>query len=259
MVFCGTKNQLQALIENAIRDFLNEEILKFVQDGMSLEEMLKQQTEESGPFAEAATAVIKRFTSKTENVEVMLSLELSVLYDFGPKEEIGICFEMKSGFSGKVFVLSDLTANIESATHIDCRIRSKTKEWHFQIKRYPSEHLEFTQEAIIKYFGEIFEKYGKMTGTNLVLLLQPILEAATIPLDFKKIHQALVLMGDKVSFDEVALIFNANNKKISLARIFPDLKIASKPLQFRSEKYQEMQRNWENQVRSQLNKDNSFN
>jgi len=72
-------------------------------------------------------------------------------------------------------------------------------------------------------------------------------------------HQALVLMGNKISFDQVALIFNANNKKISLVRIFPDFKIAAKPLQFLSEKYQEMQNKWENQMHNQLKKTNPNN
>ena len=259
MIFCVTKNQLQALVENAIRGFLTEEILKFTRDGMSLEEMLKQQIDESGSFAEALETAIKRFTSKTENVEVHLALDLVTLYNFGPKKEIGICFEMKSGFNKKVSTLSDLTTNIKSATHIDCRIRSKKEEWHFQIKRYPSEYLKFTQKAIIEYLEKVFEKYGEMTDTHLILLLQPTLEAATTPLDFKKMHQALVLMGNKISFDQVALIFNANNKKISLVRIFPDFKIAAKPLQFLSEKYQEMQNKWENQMHNQLKKTNPNN
>ncbi len=248
-MFCCRRNQLRALMENEIKELVANEALKFAEEGMSLEEMVKQQTEESGSFNGALTAAIEKFTNRTENTEVYIALELSTLYNFGPPDEILICFEMKKGFSGKISRLSDLTANMESATHIDCAIRSKTKEWHFQIKRYPSEHLEFTQEAIIAYLREIFGKYGGMKGTNLVMLLQPSGEAATAPLNLEKIHQALVSMREVISFDEIAVTFNANNRSILLARVFPDFQIGSKPLQFRSEKYQEEQREWERRMR----------
>lgn len=244
-------------MENKIKELVDNEILKFTRKGVLLQAMMKQQIDESGPFNDALTTEIKKFTNKTENVEIQIALDLSTLYDFGPQNEILVCFEMKGEFLGKISTFSDLTTNIESATHVDCTIRSKNKEWHFQIKRYPSEYLEFTQEAIIAYFRDTFGKYGRMNGTTLIILLQPTGKAVTTPLDFKKIHQALTSMREAVSFDEVAITFNANNKSIMLARVFPDFRMGSKPLQFRSEKYREEERDWEGRMRSRQDSDDS--
>lgn len=248
MMICIHRNQLYALVENEIRELVDNEALKFTREGMSLGEMVRQQIDETGPFNDALAAAIRKFTNRTEHVEIQVALDLSNLYDFGPQDEILICFEMNKGFRGRISTLSDLVTNIESATHVDCTIRSKKKEWRFQIKRYPSEYLEFTQEAIIAYLQEIFGKYGVMKGTNLILLLQPRGKAATTPLDFEKVHQALVSMKEVISFDKVAITFNANNKDILLISVFPDFQIGSKPLQFRSEKYQEEQRNWKERM-----------
>jgi len=251
-MFCIPKNKLKALLEREIVEFLDEERLKFSKKGMSLEEMVKQQTEESGPFDAAVTAAIERFTNKTENVEVHLAIALANIYDFGPPEQVTICFEMKSKFNGKVNSLNDLTTNIENYTHVDCAIQSSGEEWRFQIKQYPSTYLDFTTEGIVNYLEKIFAKYGDMADTKLILLLQPdTQEAAMTELDFKAMHQRLLSMAKNISFSEVAIVFNENMKIISLIRVFPDFKKGKTPLQFLSPKYKDIQKKWEDEMRGQ--------
>jgi len=251
MMFCIPKDELSLLLENEIKRFTFEEILKFFETGLTLEEMAEQQINESGPFNEACTVAIKKFSNKTENVEIHLALSLSDIYSLGPKNEISICFEMKDDFNKKISNLSDLTANIECATHIDCSIVSRKKEWRFQMKRYPSEYLKFNDKKIISYLKKIFSKYGEMADTNLIILLQPTQKAATTPINFEKIYQSMKSIASKISFGEVSFIFNANMKNIMLIRVFPDFIKTKVPLKFKSPKYQELQKKWEEEIRKQ--------
>ena len=156
---------------------------------------------------------------------------------------------MKDGFNGKARSLSELVANIKDATYIDCVIRNKTSEFRFQIKRFPSEYLDFSQEGILSFLDGIFRKYTDMSDTNLVILLQPAEEATTTPLDFETIHQALKPKASQISFGEVSFLFNANMESITLRRVFPDSAQKSTPLRLRSEKYQELQRKWKDEMR----------
>lgn len=252
MMFCIPKNQLKALLEREVVEFLDEERLKFSKKGMSLEEMVKQQTEESGLFDMAVTVAIEGFTNKTENVEVHLAIALANIYDFGPPEQVTICFEMKSKFDGQINSLNDLTANIENYTHVDCAIQSSGDEWRFQIKRYASTYLDFTTEGIVSYLEKTFAKYGDMASTKLILLLKPdTQEAAMTQLDFKAIHERLTSMTKSISFSEVGIVFNENMKTISLVSVFPDYKKGKTPLQFLSPKYKDIQKNWADEMRRQ--------
>jgi len=96
MKFCIFRNKLLSLLESEIEEITFGEILRFSKTGFVLEEMMKQQINDSGPFSEALTTAIEKFANKTENVEIHLALSLSAIYDLGPKNEIAICFEMNT-------------------------------------------------------------------------------------------------------------------------------------------------------------------
>jgi len=252
MRFCISRDKLILLLENEIKKFTFEEILRFSKAGFALGEMIKQQISDSGPFNEALAEAIKKFTNKTENVEINIALSLSAIYDLGPKNEIAICFEMKNGFNGKISTFSDLTANIESATHVDCSLICRKTEWCFQIKRYPSAYLEFSENGISAYLKKLFnEKYGEMSDINLIILLQPEQEAATTPINFGNIYQLVKSMPRKISYGEVSFIFNANMKDMMLIRVFPEFIKTKMPLELKSPKYQELQNRWAEEIRKQ--------
>ena len=182
-------------------------------------------------------------------MEIHLALSLSAIYDLGPKNEIAICFEMKNGFNGKISTFSDIVANIENATHVDYSLICRKTEWCFQIKRYPSAYLKFSENGILAYLKKLFnEKYGEMSDINLIILLQPEQEAATTPINFENIYQSVKPMPRKISYGEVSFIFNANMKDMMLIRVFPGFVKTKMPLEFKSPKYQELQNRWAEEI-----------
>ena len=66
----------------------DREVAKFIREGLSLEEISRQQEEETGPYYEEVEDAIEKFSNKTENIEVMSAITLAQIYDFNPKEEI---------------------------------------------------------------------------------------------------------------------------------------------------------------------------
>ena len=257
MLFCTKINDLQRVLENEMIQNTDREVAKFIREGLSLEEISRQQEEETGPYYEEVEDAIEKFSNKTENIEVMSAITLAQIYDFNPKEEILICFEMKDKFDGRAVTLSDFTKNFKTDTHVDCAIRLRDKEWRYQITRYNSKHQNFTDEGIISYIKNVLVGYGNMSDTALILLLQPLEDAAISSLNFEKIHKALLAIAKSITFKEISLAFNANMKTLSLVRVFPKLEHGGVPLQMRSPKYQKIQEIWEDEMRKKKEQENT--
>jgi len=238
--FCISKNKLKKLLEAKTQERLLSQIEKF-KDSLPLEEMFNQMEQGSGVFDDSMSKDTTKFTNKTENVEAFLAIDLSDMYF--PDEESKICFEMKKGFSSSEITFDELIAGVECDTHIDCSVKGKEKSFYFQIKRYPQAYLEHTTESITKYIKEAVGGYGDMTGTILVILLQPNTETPS-EIDFPKIYQNLQSIKDKISFQEIDFIFNDKNQYIIWHQVFPESGHYKKPLVLLSDRYKKEQEKW---------------
>lgn len=239
--FCISKIKLKKLLEIKTQERLMGQIEKF-KSSLSLQEMFSQMENGIGIFDEAMNRDTARFTNKTENVEAFLAIDLSDLYF--PDEEPEICFEMKKGFpSSSEITFDELIAGVECDTHIDCSIKGNQKSFDFQIKRYPQAFLEHTTEGLTKYIKETVGGYGDMSNTILIILLQPNTEAPS-DIDFPKIHQNLQSIKNKISFQEIDLLFNDKNQYIIWHQVFPLSGHYKKPLVLLSDRYKKEQDKW---------------
>lgn len=236
---CIPKNKLRALYVYDMRERTASWMLKFLNHFWPIE-MHKQLEEESGEFYDYSQFEIKKFTKKTENAEILTSLELSDFY-FGSEVNTDICFEIKRRISIKnLKTYKDLTDGIESNTHVDCFISKDGQGLEFQIKRYPQERLALNTDSFVKFIEEKNRRYGAMQKTILAILIQPIPFSPLHIIFFKTVHELLVGKGS-INFAEVVLLYNDKNKNMVIRRVFPDYIAASKPIEFKSAKYKQLQ------------------
>lgn len=235
--YCISNTLLKELWGKKNRNRLNNQILKF--ENLSLSEMTTQMENDKGIFYESMTEDTNKFTSKTQNVEILLATDLSEFYF--PKIETEICFEMKRNFSApKNISYDEITANIENNTYIDCSIRSGKKKFDFQIKRYSQEHFAFTSGAMSDFILKVVRGYGDMSKTILIILLQPDKEPKD-HFDFKEIYNNISRIKNEISFDEINFVFNDELQQLIWWQVFPAFGLAKKPLVFTSGKYQKIQ------------------
>ena len=238
--YCIPKNDLYALLEQRQKAMLNRVMAQFPR--LTSQEMVAQMEREEGEFNEAVKAERLAFAKKTSNVEIVLAFQLADFYfpDLNPE----ICFEMRRGFSANNDVSYDsVVAGIENDTAIDCAIRADGRGFNFQIKRYPQEYLAHTREAIAAYIKKTLTGYGDMKGAILVLLLQPNTEAPN-DLNFRQVHEDMLAMEDKISFDEIDLVFNNRMQTMRWQQVFPECGHYDKPLELSSDKYKAQQEEW---------------
>jgi len=242
--FCISKNALKDLWLEKQKKRLFECIKEF-NGKLSLQEMHDQMKSDDGVFNELITKSNSKFSSKTENVEVVAAFDLSDLY-FPDSTDTEICFEMKSSFSykkGEALSYDDIVNNIESKTHLDCLIRKDGKKFNFQIKRYPQSYLLYTTEAVNEYIKKIIEGYGDMKDTILIILLQPNGDK-TDNLNLKNVHEYLLSISKQISFNEVNFIFNEMNQRIKWLQVFPEYEVSEKVIELFSDKYKDIQTKW---------------
>jgi len=158
---------------------------------------------------------------KTENVEILKALGLSDFY--WPHSETEIFFELKKGVSPSSIVsYSDLVNGLEDNTHVDCQITGDGQTRSFQIKRYPQEYLEHSDGAFLQWLTDkVFCSYGDMSGTILVILLQPAVAFTKCPMDFTKLFSNLVDLKGIITFDEIVLSYNEQSQYMVLHRLYP--------------------------------------
>jgi hypothetical protein len=235
--YCISNILLKELWEDKNKDRLDKQILNF--KGLSVSELTSQMEKDAGTFYEAMVADTSKFTTITENVEILVATDLSGFYF--PGFETEVCFEMRSNFKApKNISYDDIVTGLESNTHIDCSIRSNEKQFDFQIKRYSQKHFSFTSEVMTEYIKNVIKSYGDMKGTILIIVLQPDTQPKE-HFNFKEIHKNISTIKDKVSFNEINFLFNDENQQIVWWQVFPLFGLANKPLIFKSQKYQKVQ------------------
>lgn len=189
------------------------------------QEAERQIMAQSGPIVDKINEVAESLAKKTENVELITGLGLADLY-FGPDSKTSISFEMKPGFAGgKLSTYADLIANIATSTHIDCSISDGKQNYDFQIKRYPQAYLEHTNEAFLKWLEEVLQGYSEMSGTTLVIILQPNIPPTQKTLfDFPRLSSELSARSNSITFDGIALTYTDSRRDGEysvLHRIYP--------------------------------------
>jgi hypothetical protein len=240
--FCISKSAFKRLFAQRQEAMLLRVIRSF--DGiMTREMMLAQQEQEEGAFSDAMKAEYVKFGKKTENVEVLIAFQLADFYF--SEADPDLCFEMRRDFSPDSATSYDsLVAGIESNIAIDCSIKANGRQFNFQIKRYPQEHLPHTSKALTEYIKKTIAGYGPMKGTSLVLLLQPNSEARNDDLNFRQVHEEMVAIKSSISFDEIVFVFNDSLQNIRWQQVFPKYGYSERPLVLLSDKYKAQQEEW---------------
>lgn len=207
-------------------EFRGKSIAKIIRhfgSELSDHEMSRQIIEKTGPVHEAAEAFYKKFGSNTDNIEIMTSLSLSDFY-FDPLSDPELEFEMRRDFKAKaVWSYEELTKNLDKNTYIDACVSLGTERYVFQIKGYDERWFSHTNKEIVKRILEIVDGYGSdMHGTILLLTIQPKAAYARTSLDFNKLTSDLEPHKEKISFDEVLLVYtDGGTNSTVLQRILP--------------------------------------
>jgi len=235
-----SRTRLRQLVNSKTKTRLNELIFKNI-DRLTPAEMLSQLQKNNGDFSNQVNTSTNRFTNKTENTEIMLSLDLSELYF--PGIETVILFEPRIDFDwNKQLTYDDLIAGIKNDTHIDCSITDGKKVFNFQIKRYNQKYHKFETDHIFKFIKDIAETgYGDMSGTILSILLQPE-EKGDFGIYFPELHEKLETIKDKITFQEINAVYNENNQHITWVQIFPESGHYKIPINFESQEMHEKQK-----------------
>lgn len=235
--FCIPKNVLYELYLKKQKGRVFSVLEKFGNNfsGQEIINQVKNDTGEVGTFVQKDT---DKLTNKTENTEILMAFDLADFY-FGLETNPEICFDMRNDFkSESVRSYDNLVSQIESYTDIDCSIKDSEQSFDFQIKRFPQKYLEHNNETVIKYFEEdVFPHYTKNNNMILAVLLQPHPPFSDSDLDFKILNQYLVSIKEKINFSEIIFVFNINNEKLALSRVYPDYVSSTKPLELLSDKY----------------------
>lgn len=181
---------------------------------------IKEQLDtQSGTIIDDIKSIIRKAVGKTEFVEFLMALQMADFYF--PNQEKQVCFDLKRGVDPKTIkTYQDLIESFEDYTHVDCLVRSGKESISFQVKRYRGDN---TPEAFISWLNErVLKHYGNMSGTSLVIVLQPAGGSApAFALD--KVYEAFVRDAQaNVSFDRVSMIYNDGGKKyMVLHELFP--------------------------------------
>ena len=226
--FVISRIDLVRLYGESKRQFVNELFFKSL-NTFSRDNIAMQLATQSGPIVEAINVETRKSAQKTENVEVLKALQLSDFYS--PHEETEICFELRSDVDPKsIKSYDDLVSSFEDGTHIDCQVRTKTKNLNFQVKRYPADYLKHTNEAFMEWFEKLTKHYSEMSGTILAVLLQPSEPHGLSEINPSEILKMLISQKEKISFDEIVFTYNDRNKFFTLHRVYPVEKKLGIPL-----------------------------
>ncbi len=243
--FCISKTNFNNLLMRDREAMLKRVMGRFAET-MTLQEMATQMERGEGAFDDAIKAEHAKFSNKTENVEIIVALQLADFYF--PDINAELCFEMRRDFSPDSAVYDSIVAGIESDTAIDCSVKAEGRQFNFQIKRCPQEHLPHTRVALTGYIKKTLAHYGDMKGTRLVLLLQPNTEAQNTELSFKQVNEDMLAIKDKITFDEIVFVFNNQMQNMRWYQVFPACGYNDRPLTLLSDKYKAQQEEWRNKI-----------
>ena len=200
--------------------------------GQEIIDQIKNDFGEVGTFIKKDT---DKLTNKTENTEILMAFDLADFY-FGLEKNPDICFDMRNDFKvNSITNYNEFVSQIESYTDIDCTIKDSLRSFDFQIKRFPQKYLEHDNETIIKYLEkEVFPHYTENNRMILAILLQPYPPFSNSDLDFKILNEYLISIKEKINFSEIVFVFNINNEKMALSRVYPDYVSSTKQMELLS-------------------------
>lgn len=224
--FCISKNNLiQLFWKQTTEERLNNVLEKFSSQ-YSILEMSEQIKTETGEVGEYFKTEMKKFRTKTENVEIAHAITLADFYF--PEADPFICFEMKSGFKkDHVDTYKELFENMDHDTEIDVLIKKDNQQFKFQLKQYPEEYKDWSVIKVIEYLDNSIlptSQYNNDSNRDLIIAIyiQPKLNTQiNISQDFKKIHQHLV--AKEIKLLEINFLFNLNIEFMVWHQVFPQL------------------------------------
>ena len=199
-------------------------LLEKYKASFSPDEMARQLQSKSGPVYEAAQKYWNEFGRININVEVVTTIGLSYFY-FGIDAETLISFEMKNSYRKPwVSSYSELAENIETSTHVDSAVEDDHTKLVFQIKTYKQKYLEHTNAAFLEWLEtSVLRGYGDMSGTVLVVLIQPQFAYSKTDLNFDELTPELTRRRDKISFDGIVVSYtDASPETATLQEIYPN-------------------------------------
>ena len=182
---------------------------------------MRQMADDNSPMMQAVITHTQSWAKLTANVEILQALGLADFY--WPHSLTEIAFELKTDVTpSSIRSYDDLVAGMETKTHVDCQISGDGQTRSFQIKRHPQQYLDQTNEAFLEWLTKkVFRGYGDMRGTILAVSLLPAVGFAQCPLDFAALAKSLVDLKQTITFDEVVLCWNEQNRYMKLHRVYP--------------------------------------
>ena len=219
--FRTSRENLQALFSEPIRRFTTENFYRLLET-YTRTEIEQQIASGAGPVIDQIAAHTATLAANTSNVEIMTALSLSDFY--WPHSDTEISFELRRGVApASVTSYEQLIASLENNTHIDCQISADNVTRSFQIKRYPLLRLGNTNEEFLRWLDEdVIRRYGNMTGTILVVILQPDGTPEQALLNPSELATSLVAMAEQITFDEVVLTYNDQGQHFVLHKLYPE-------------------------------------
>src|SRR3989338_2976407 len=169
------------------------------------EQIQEQLDNESGEIVDEINGAAADVAQKTEFVEFIVALQLADFYF--PNKQKGVSFDMRRGVDpGTITTFEELVGSFEDYTHVDCLVRSGESEISFQVKRYRGDN---TPDAFVEWLNTaVLKHYGKMNGTSLVILLQPVSDGRG-PLALDKLYEVFIREAlPNGSFDGISLMYN---------------------------------------------------
>ena len=224
--FCISKENLNKLFYTELGEERVNLILKNFSDKYSLSDIISMMNDENNEIGKFCKQQNDKFAVKTENVEIVHSIDLAELYF--PNENPDICFNIKNSVQeSEILTIKDLIQDIDPDTEIDCLIKNGSKQFKFQLKEYPEEYLELTPTKIIEFIDKKIispEKYNTENNKDLIIVitLKPEVDTAFKELsDFKIIHEYLKQRDIKLL--EINFLYNRNCEHLVWYQVYPQL------------------------------------
>lgn len=199
-------------------------------------EILRQVEIGKGDFYDDWAKEIAYFANESLHVECLIAVDLCEFY-FGIKESGHVCFVKKDDSEVEnIESLAELKSVIKQSDDVDFVIRNDKASRIVQLKRYPGLYLKFDKSSILSFLTKKMAGYTE-TNNTFALLLQPRPEDLFSFELIKDIHDDLLHMKDKINFGEILIVFNLNNEKMTLARVYPSFDVVDKPIVWREPAY----------------------
>jgi len=216
--YCASFETVRDLYAQHIKSMSREDYDDWAKK-LSRTEIKKQLDVQKGGIIDSIRNRIKTIIKQTEFVEFIAALQLADFYF--PNANKDIYFELKRNTKSEdIKSYQDLVDSFESRTHIDCEVRSGGQKISFQIKRDYSDH---TPAGFATWLNKkVFDKYGDMGGTTLVVFLGIPADGSVIDID-KFYSEFIKTCLEHISFDKVCLLYHdGGSKHMVLHEFYPN-------------------------------------